>query len=206
SFNESGADGETVSYNDTEYDETPHGGEFDLNGIDADEKTEEAPEFEFIPEPISEQDEPFETPELSLVDDEDAEEFGEEGVVENAVSEFDGPVSLNDVFGTLGSYNDSDFEAVYGDGEEAADDDSNDMISEEILERRKNADDDSNEFYSENDAEFEPFTLPDAPTAEIGSIAGEPDPAPHVRKRWKIRRSMTITDEFKAVKSEENDD
>ena len=136
------------------------------------------------------------------LDDEDAGEFGEEGPVANVVDEFDGPVSVADVFGTLGSY-DPDFEAVYGDPDDEVEE-KKPELSPEIIERRSHADDDSNEFYSATDAEYPegPYT----PQMEkIFETREASDGAPVQKKRWKVKRSMSITDEFKAIKNEDDD-
>ncbi len=162
-------------------------------------------EFEFVPEALGEETpEEFEAPDIDL---EDSEEFGDEGEIENAVNEFDGPVSINDVFGTLNSYDDADFEAVYGesDGEEEEKKDAP-MTEEEILERRRRAEDDSNEFYDAADIEFDPLADPLSPTSQTGPMFDTIEKPKMRKRRWKIKRSMSITDEFKAVRSEEDND
>lgn len=138
-----------------------------------------------------------------VIDEEDADEFGEEGPMGNVVNEFDGPVSVNNVFGSLSSYDNVDFEAVYGE-RDYEEEKKPEPTPEEILERRRRAEDDSNEFYSEDDVEFDPFVAPEEPTAEV-SIPKQADVAPSAKKRWKLKRSMTITDEFKAVSPDEDD-
>ena len=164
-----------------------------------------------VPEQINFDEAPQEEISELTIDEEDADEFEAEGPESGAVSEFEGPVSLNDVFGTLDSYREADFEAVYGDGDKTKTDLEAERAEQErverILEKRLRADDDSNEFYNESDAEFDPYVIPDEPTAEIGSLGQETkEAAPSKKKRWKIKRSMSITDEFKAVKSDGEDD
>ena len=162
-------------------------------------------EFEFVPEALGEEpSDEFEAPEIDL---EDTDEFGEEGEIANAVSEFDGPVSINDVFGTLSSYDDADFEAVYGESDwEEKDKKPAAPTEEELLERRRRAEDDSNEFYDTSDIEFDPLADPVSPTSQTGPMFDTIEKPKMRKRRWKIKRSMSITDEFKAVKSEEDND
>jgi len=197
-------DGALFGFRDTDVTEVSADdiGELKLES-EPDEKAAEEEELELDPVPFGADDEDDKTPDL-VIDEEDIGEFGAEGPIGNAVNEFDGPVSLNDVFGSLSSYDDVDFEAVYGekDDEKSAE---KGPTPEEILEKRRLADDDSNEFYNEEDIEFDPFVAPAEPTAQV-SISKPADAAPQSKKRWKLKRSMTITDEFKAVKSEGEDD
>ena len=178
---------------------------FDLNGV-IDGTPEETDDFEFFPEALGEEDaDEFDTPEISLTVD--PEEFGKEGEIENAVKEYDGPVSVNTVFDKLSTYKDPDFEAVYGDGdEEEVKEKVNEPTEEELLERRRRAEDDSNEFYTEADVEFDPLADPDSPTSETGPMFDDTEKPKSTKRRWKIKKAMTITDEFKAIKSEEDND
>ena len=174
-----------------------------LNGAAAAEQPDED-EFEFVPGSLEEEvREDFKAPDISF--GEDTEEFGDEGEIENSVNEYDGPVSLDDVFGSLNSYNDADFEAVYGEGYLEDEEKKKEPTEEELLERRRRAEDDSNEFYDESDLEFDPLADPVSPTSETGPMFDTVDKPKSKKKRWKIKRAMSITDEFKAVKEEDND-
>ena len=139
-----------------------------------------------------------------VMDDED--EFQSGGETAGVVDEFEGPVSLNNVFGTLDSYRDADFESVYGEeGKTLSDieaEEAEAAKAEEILERRRHADDDSNEFYDEDDAEYDPEMIPDEPTSEIIPVSKGKQAQSSKKKKRKKKRSMSITDEFKAVRDE----
>ncbi|MBQ7669816.1 MAG: DivIVA domain-containing protein [Clostridia bacterium] len=124
------------------------------------------------------------------LDDEDAEEFGDAGPVGDAVAEYEGTESLDDVYGKTDSYSEA-FEYEYG-GDESKKP-QHKLTKEEIIERRRRAEDDSNEFYAENDAEYDPNADPDIPTAEIKVV--KPAVASDRRhKRWKIKRRTGIAD------------
>ncbi|MBQ7715538.1 MAG: DivIVA domain-containing protein [Clostridia bacterium] len=140
------------------------------------------------------------------IDSEDIGEFGLEGPKADKVDEYDGPVSLNDVFRELKSYDEADFEAVYGEPDDEAESKKAEPTPEELEERRRRAEDDSNEFYTFDDDEYEPDADPEEPTTEIGSIGEDLTESLPSKRRWKIKRSMSITDEFKAIKAEEEDD
>ena len=200
----------TAPYEDAE--------ELDLGAAVAEEETQ-SDEYEFMPESLGEEEpEEFEAPEIALEDEpaeyeapeitfgDDPEEFGNEGEIENTVDEYDGPVSINDVFGTLDSYSDPDFEAVYGESWDEEEPKPKELTEEEILERRRRAEDDSNEFYTESDIEFDPLADPEVPTSQTGPMFDEVEKPKTAKKRWKIKRSMSITDEFKAIKSEDDND
>lgn len=192
--------------------------ELDLGAAVAEEETQ-SDEYEFMPESLGEEEpEEFEATEIALEDEpveyeapeitfgDDPEEFGNEGEIENTVDEYDGPVSINDVFGTLDSYSDPDFEAVYGESYDEDEPKQKELTEEEILERRRRAEDDSNEFYTEADIEFDPLADPEIPTSQTGPMFDEVEKPKSTKKRWKIKRSMSITDEFKAIKSEDDND
>ena len=140
-------------------------------------------------------------------DDEDADEF-RGGETEGTVDEFEGPVSLNDVFGTLDSYRDADFESVYGEEEKTladlAAEEAEAARAEEILERRRRADDDSNEFYDEDDDEYDPDLFSGEPTSEVVSAAETRGSSFSKKKKRKKKKSMTITDEFRAVRRDDD--
>ncbi len=182
------------------------GNEFDLKeAFDGEQPVED--EFELVPEDLGEEaEDDFEAPDISL--GEDSEEFGDEGEIENSVDEYDGPVSMDTVFGKLDSYDDPEFEAVYGKGNWYDDEKEpvkKEPTEEELEERRRRAEDDSNEFYDESDLEFDPLADPASPTSETGPMFDTVDKPKSKKKRWKIKRAMSITDEFKAVKEEDND-
>ena len=192
--------------------------ELDLGAAVAEEETQ-SDDYEFIPVSLEEEEpEEFEAPEITLEDEpaeyeapeitfgDDPEEFGNEGEIENTVDEYDGPVSINDVFGTLDSYSDPDFEAVYGESYDDEEPKPKELTEEEILERRRLAEADSNEFYTESDIEFDPLADPEVPTSQTGPMFDEVEKPKTTKKRWKIKRSMSITDEFKAIKSEDDND
>lgn len=166
-------------------------GEFEDEAFDgADEVNEE--ERERIHENISA---------LGL-DDEDAGEFGDAGPVGDAVAEFEGTESIDDVFGKTDSYADA-FEYEYG-GDETKKPPRK-LTEEEIIERRRRAEDDSNEFYAENDAEYDPDADPDIPTAEIKVV--KPALAhDRTHKRWKIKRRTGIADSLDDAGSGEKDE
>ena len=124
------------------------------------------------------------------LDDEDAEEFGDAGPVGDAVAEFEGTESLDDVFGKTDSYGE-DFEYYYG-GDESKKP-PHKLTEEELIERRRRAEDDSNEFYAENDAEYDPDADPDIPTAEI-KVVKPADISKRPHKRWKIKRRTGVAD------------
>ncbi len=168
-------------------------GEFEFT--EDDEKKDEKGEFE-----LADEKEPV--PGIE-VDEEDLDEYGREGPLGNVVNEFDGTVAVDDVFGKTASYDDVDFEAVYG-GDDVEEEKKSEPTPEELLERRRRAEDDSNEFYREGDEEYESDAALDAPTKEI-AIVKQSDIFPKRKKRWKLKRSMSITDEFKAVKYENDE-
>lgn len=136
------------------------------------------------------------------LDDEDAEEFGDAGPVGDAVAEYEGTESLDDVFGKTDSYADA-FEYEYG-GDETKKPPRK-LTEEEIAERRLRAEDDSNEFYAEDDAEYDPDAEYDVPTADIKVVkpAGA-SKRPH--KRWKIKRRTSITGEERSVRTDEENE
>ena len=181
------------------------GENFDLNGV-IDNVPREEDDFEFVPGALGEEDpEEFETPEISLTDD--PEEFGSEGEIKNTVKEYDGPVSVNTVFDKLNTYKGPDFEAIYGGTDpDSEKEEESGPTEEELLERRRRAEDDSNEFYSAEDIEFDPLADPDSPTSETGPMFDTVEKPKSMKRRWKIKRRMSITDEFKAIKSDDDND
>ncbi len=153
-----------------------------------------------------------------VMTEEDLEEFTNPDGTE---MEYDGPVSVDSVFKK--SYGEKDeFDRLYED--EKADALAEDQphkdshraegkgtkkkngygfkVSEK---KRPDPDDDSNEFYMESDAEFDPGAKDGVPTGTVGSF-GVTSKAPSSERRWKVKKSKSLTDEFDVIKAEADED
>ncbi len=125
------------------------------------------------------------------VDEEDMDEFGDGGPRTDAVDEFEGTESLDEVFGKTSSYGELEIAELYGVEEvkpkepERIFDAQKPEETPEAPERKASPDDDSNEFWSEGDREFAGEASPDIPTAEVTIVK----PTHTGKKRWKLKRS-----------------
>ena len=70
------------------------------------------------------------------------------------------------------------------------------------MEKRLDPEDDSNEFYMENDEEFDPAAKDGVPTGTVGAF-GVTSKAPSTERRWRVKKSISLTDEFDVIKAEE---
>ncbi len=154
-----------------------------------------------------------------VMTEEDLDEFTNPDGTE---MEYDGPVSVDSVFKKTGR-EDADFEMLYGDGGDrfsGVRDYEEDMPPRpenkksaktnsygfNVTSMRKNdPDDDSNEFYMESDAEFDPSASDGIPTGTVSAF-GITSQAPATERRWKVKRSKSLTDEFDVVKADADEE
>lgn len=127
------------------------------------------------------------------VDEEDMDEFGDGGPRTDAVDEFEGTESLDEVFGKTSSYDEFEIEQLYGvenvsPKEEPAREEEPEKEAPPI--KKTSPEDDSNEFWSEGDREFSGAADPDIPTTEITIV----NPSHSGKKRWKLKRSVPAPD------------
>lgn len=163
----------------------------------------------------------------SVVDADDGDEYVDNTVLEGAVSEYDGTVSVSDVYGDANDGEKDLFEEdvySYTVGENVAesrdfpDHDSldYDLPDEETLGGDEGygfnipvyPDDDEDEFYHEDDAEFiSSGTAGGTPTLASENLFEVPSDMEetHAPKRFRVKKSMSITDEFDRIKVEEDD-
>ena len=142
------------------------------------------------------------------VDEEDIDEFGDGGPRTDAVDEFEGTESLDEVFGKTSSYDELDIAELYGveevkpkaepEPEPAPEPETE--TKEEKPARKTSPDDDSNEFWSEGDREFAGEAEPDRPTTEVTIVK----PIHSRKKKWKLKRSVAASDTSDA-ENKEND-
>ena len=171
------------------------------------EKEPEAAPQESAPESAPEPEKPpFE------IDEEDMDEFGDGGPRGDAVDEFEGTESLDEVFGNS-SYDEFALSEFYGvenvkPKEEPAPESAPEIEpeaapepeTEEAPVRRQSPEDDSNEFWSEGDREFEDSASPDVPTTEVKIVK----PSQTEKRRWKLKRSVAAR-EKDGAETKEND-
>ncbi len=157
-----------------------------------------------------------------VMTEEDLDEFGNP---DGDVMEYDSPVSVDSVF-KKSPYKDKDFEMLYGEVEkpevtEPKKARSTPAASVEGVERKFNGygfdvshiddrtdkydpDDDSDEFYMEDDDEFDPAAVDGVPTGTVSSF-GISVPGSTQERRWKVKRSKSLTDEFDVIQAQEEE-